>query len=64
MCVCTFFGHKDCPDSIKERLWETLKELIVNHHVDMFYVGNQGRFDAFVPGVVVFLRSQRALAPG
>lgn len=41
MCVCTFFGHKDCPDSIKERLWETLKELIVNHHVDMFYVGNK-----------------------
>ena len=58
MCTCTFFGHKDCPDSIKERLWETLKELIVNHHVDMFYVGNQGRFDAIVRGVLRELKKE------
>ena len=58
MCVCTFFGHKDCPDSIKERLWETLKELIVNHHVDMFYVGNQGRFDVIVRGVLRELKKE------
>lgn len=56
MCVCPFFGHKDCPDSIKERLWETLKELIVNHHVDMFYVGNQGRFDAIVCSILCELK--------
>lgn len=48
MCVCTFFGHKDCPDSIKQRIREILIEMIVNHNVNMFYVGNQGRFDAIV----------------
>ncbi len=48
MAVCTFFGHRECPDTIKTELWEILIDLIVNHGVDMFYVGNQGRFDAIV----------------
>jgi len=52
MPVCTFFGHRDCPDSIKIKLREVLIDLITNHHVDMFYVGNQGRFDAIVRSVL------------
>jgi len=48
MANCTFFGHRDCPESIKPKLREVLVDLITNHGVDMFYVGNQGQFDAIV----------------
>ena len=52
MGSCTFFGHRDCPDTIRPKLRETLIDLIKNHNVDMFYVGNQGRFDAIVRDVL------------
>ena len=52
MGVCIFFGHRECPDSIKPQLCEVLIDLITGHDVDMFYVGNQGRFDAIVRGVL------------
>ena len=48
MSACTFFGHRDCPETIKPKLRQVLIDLIDNHNVDMFYVGNQGRFDALV----------------
>ena len=48
MPACTFFGHRDCPETIRPKLRSTLKDLITECNVDMFYVGNQGRFDAFV----------------
>ena len=52
MSTCTFFGHRDCPDIIRLKLRETLIDLIENHNVNMFYVGNQGRFDAIVRDVL------------
>lgn len=48
MSACTFFGHRDCPETIKPKLREVLVDLITNHNVDMFYVGYQGQFDAYV----------------
>jgi len=48
MPACTFFGHRDCPDRIKPLLKKTLIDLIENHDVDLFYVGQQGAFDAMV----------------
>ena len=48
MSCCTFFGHRDCPEMIKPKLREVLVDLIINHDVDMFYVGHQGQFDAYV----------------
>lgn len=48
MAACTFFGHRDCPSSIKPKLCEVLIDQIENHAVDMFYVGQQGAFDAIV----------------
>ena len=48
MPTCTFFGHRDCPDTIKPKLRQVLIDLMENHHVNMFYVGNQGQFDAYV----------------
>ena len=48
MANCTFFGHRECPDSVKTILREVLVDLIKDHGVDMFYVGNQGQFVAMV----------------
>ena len=52
MAVCTFFGHRDCPETIKPRLREVLTDLITNKGVDTFYVGNQGQFDGIVRSVL------------
>ena len=56
MPSCTFFGHRECPDSVKPILQEVLVDLIDNHRVDMFYVGNQGQFDAMVRSTLRELR--------
>lgn len=50
MAVCTFFGHRDCPESIIPALQAAMEMLITQQSVDTFYVGNQGRFDAYVRG--------------
>lgn len=60
MHACTFFGHRDCPDTVKPELRSVIEELIVQHGVDTFYVGNNGRFDAYVRDV---LRSMRSAYP-
>ena len=52
MSACTFFGHHDCQSSIKPKLREVLIDLIENHAVDMFYVGQQGVYDAIVRSVL------------
>ena len=52
MSACTFFGHRDCPSSIKPKLREVLINLIENHAVDMFYVGQRGAFDGIVRSVL------------
>ncbi len=56
MPACTFFGHRDCPETIKPKLREVLVDLITNYNVDMFYVGNQGRFDAYVHSTLKVLK--------
>lgn len=48
MPSCTFFGHRDCPDSIRPKLRSVLVDLIENQQADTFYVGRQGSFDALV----------------
>ena len=58
MPACTFFGHRDCPSSIRPRLQETLVDLIENHAVDMFYVGRQGAFDAMVRSTLKKLKQE------
>ena len=39
-----FFGHRDCPDSLRPRLLEIIKAQI-KRGVLRFYVGNHGNFD-------------------
>ncbi len=46
MPSCTFFGHRDCPDTVQSSLRTIITDLSQNHGVTMFYVGNQGQFDA------------------
>ena len=58
MPACTFFGHRDCPETIRPKLRTKLKCLIAKHNVDMFYVGNQGRFDALVRSVLRELQEE------
>ena len=58
MAVCTFFGHRDCPETIKQRLREVLTDLIIHQGVDTFYVGNQGRFDGIVRSVLRELKQE------
>ena len=52
MKVCTFFGHKDCPETVKPILMALLEDMIIEEGVSVFYVGNQGRFDAYVRSVL------------
>ena len=44
--ICTFFGHRDTPDTVRPLLREVLLDLIEHHGIKQFYVGNQGNFDA------------------
>ena len=46
--ICTFFGHRDTPPSVKPLLREELTDLIEHQGVNWFYVGNQGSFDRMV----------------
>ncbi len=52
MKSCTFFGHRDCPDSIRPLLVKQIENLIEGHGITEFYVGNKGRFDVLVRSVL------------
>ena len=60
MSVCTFFGHHDCPAEVKPKLRDVLIDLIENHSVDMFYVGNKGAYDRMVRSVLRELAQEYA----
>lgn len=48
MPVCTFFGHRTVNKKIKILLTQQIEELITEHGVNVFYVGNHGGFDCLV----------------
>lgn len=56
MSACTFFGHRDCPETVKPALRAAIEEHI-KMGVDSFYVGNNGRFDAYVHGILQQLKT-------
>lgn len=56
MLFCTFFGHRDAPNTIEPILRSALVRLIENEGVENFYVGNEGRFDRLVINVLKKLR--------
>lgn len=49
---CTFFGHSDAPQEIKDTLKKTIAPLIEKRGVNCFYVGNHGNFDRMVLSVL------------
>ena len=55
---CTFFGHRQCPISIRPALKCCLENLIIHHDVTVFYVGNQGAFDSIVHSALRELAEQ------
>ncbi len=60
MRICTFFGHKDTPETIKPALRAMLIDLIENHGVQSFYVGNNGQFDGMVVNLLKELKETHA----
>ncbi len=46
--ACTFFGHRDCSESVFETLYNNIKKLIIEQNVTLFYVGCNGSYDYFV----------------
>ena len=56
--VCTFFGHKDTPYAIEEKLLSVLVDLIENKKACDFYVGSNGNFDRIVIGCLTKLKKK------
>lgn len=56
MSACTFFGHRDCNDTIESEVYSCVEKLIIKNNVDVFYVGSQGNFDAIVHRVLKRLK--------
>ncbi len=49
--ICTFFGHKNAPVSVKEALKTEILRLLDEGVVE-FYVGNNGSFDYYVQEIL------------
>lgn len=49
--TCCFFGHHDCSDAVKSLIRQKIVEIYEKNPDTVFYVGNQGRFDALVLSV-------------
>lgn len=56
--VCTFFGHRDSPTDIYQKLKNEIIKLIEGDGVDTFYVGNHGNFDNTVIGVLKEIKKE------
>lgn len=52
MKACTFFGNRDCMQSVYPALKSIVTDLIRNKDVRIFYVGTQGIFDNIVQRVL------------
>lgn len=54
MKACSFFGHRDTPqtDELKQKVRETVERLIVEEGVDTFLFGSRSKFDELCHMVV------------
>lgn len=50
--ICTFFGHKNTPASIKPILKAKIKQVTEHYPDAKFYVGHNGSFDSMVISVL------------
>lgn len=58
MKTCTFFGHRDCPESIKPLLSREIERLIYEKGVTRFLVGDSGSFDYLVRCVLMEMENR------
>lgn len=54
--ICTFFGHRNAPDSLSFSLEQEVLRLINDEDVDTFYIGQHGNFDRMATAVVLKLK--------
>ena len=59
--VCTFFGHRQVTKEIEPTLRAVLVDLIENHDVKRFYVGNHGEFDAMAQRTLIEVSKEYAI---
>ena len=57
MRSCTFFGHRNFNINAVPLILNTIRVLIENEDVDVFFIGNNGAFDASVISTLDKLRS-------
>ena len=56
---CCFCGHSKIWDSgVKERIKSVAEDLIVNHNITEFWVGNYGAFDSYATSAIKELKRQ------
>ena len=55
--ICTFFGHRDTPTSIRCEIKKAILKLIKNG-ISEFYVGNNGSFDFLTQSVLIELLNE------
>lgn len=60
MKSCSFFGHRDTPqtDELKQKVRETVEQLIVEEGVDTFLFGSRSKFDELCHIVVTELKEK------
>ncbi|MGN0487867.1 MAG: hypothetical protein ACI4HO_01240 [Ruminococcus sp.] len=58
MSACTFFGQRDCPSNIQDKLSAEIERLITRCGVNTFYVGTQGAFDRIAYAVLCDVRKR------
>ena len=56
--TCTFFGHRDCPSNIYDRVYAAIEEQIEHSKVDCFLVGEEGGFDRTVQRALFELKKK------
>ena len=54
----TFFGHRDTPEEIEEKLLSVLTDLIETKNADRFLIGNHGKFDHIAKRALKKLKKQ------
>ena len=60
MKACSFFGHRDTPqtEELKQKVRETVERLIVEEGVDTFLFGSRSKFDELCLLVVTILQEK------